>query len=148
MYKCENNKCKISVYLTYDQDILNEKRMLEGPKSIFVQPRIVGDDLIPKIQTILGADINDSVKYTVALTDLTDPSLYQTSSARYMGTIYFAENVSVPRHIYAEDLLCIICDVLRIEISSHKIYGFDPIPKRGATVTNELVNQIREEVGF
>ena len=28
------------------------------------------------------------------------------------------------------------------------LYGFRPIPARGRTVTNELVNELREELGF
>ena len=40
------------------------------------------------------------------------------------------------------------------EVSSHKcedkesFYGFDPIPADGVTVTNELVNELREELGI
>ena len=28
------------------------------------------------------------------------------------------------------------------------VYGFDPIPAGGATVTNELVDELREELGI
>lgn len=28
------------------------------------------------------------------------------------------------------------------------LYGFNPIPAGGATVTNELVNELREELGI
>ena len=146
----KNAKCKVSVYIASGQEDLSEKRILEGPKSIYVHTPINGETLMPKIRSELGdmTDDEDSVEYTVVLTDLVSPGLRPSSWPRYLGTIYFAKNVSVPEHIYGEDLLHIISDVLEVKESSPKIYGIERIPKGGKPVTNEQINQIREEMGI
>lgn len=146
----ENAKCKVSVYIASGQEDLSEKRILEGPKSIFVQTYVDGEKLVSAIQTELegSAEVQDDAEYTVVLTDLVPPGPRPSSWPRYYGTIYFAKNVDVPIHIYGEDLLRIISRVLGIEDSSLKMYGLNPIPKRGTSVTNEMVNKIREEMGI
>ena len=150
MDNSKHAKCKVSVYIASDQEDLSEKRILEGPKSIYVHTAINGETLMPKIRSKLGNMTNDedSVEYTVVLTDLVPPDPRPSSWPRYYGTIYFAKNVCVPMHIYGEDLLRIISRVIGIEASSLKIYGLNPIPKRGTLVTNEMVNKIREEMGI
>ena len=146
----KKDKCKVSVYVASGQEDLSERRILEGPKSIFVETPVSGTALMPKIHAEIGdtTDVEDSVEYTIVLTDLVPPGPQPSSWPRYLGSIYFVDHVRVPQHIYAEDLLHFIQKVLGIEKTSSKIFGINPIPKRGASVTNELVNQIREEMGI
>ena len=150
MHDSKNAKCKISVYIASGQENLSEKRILEGPKSIFVQKPVDGESLVSGIRTEVGdlADGWDNVEYTVVLTNLIPPGPRPASWPRFYGSIYFARNVRVPKKVYGEDLLHIISDVLEVKESSPKIYGIERIPKGGNPVTNELVNQIREEMGI
>lgn len=150
MDNSKNAKCKVSVYIASGQEDLSEKRILEGPKSIYVQTPVNGETLMPKIRSKFGnmTDDEDSVEYSVVLTDLVPPGPRPSSWPRYLGTIYFAKDVSVPDHVYGEDLLHIIRNLLGVDDSSYKIHGIERIPKGGNPVTNELVNQIREEMGI
>ncbi|MYE55017.1 MAG: hypothetical protein F4X34_07465 [Chloroflexi bacterium] len=150
MDNLKNPRCKVSVYIASGQEDLSEKRILEGPKSIFFKAHVDGDVLLSKIRSKIGdpAHNEESVEYTLVLTDLIPPGSRPSSWPRYYGTIYFAKNVSVPEYIYGEGLLSIISDVLEVKESPLKIYGIERIPKGGRQVTNEQVNQIREEMGI
>ncbi len=150
MDNSKNAKCKVSVYIASAQEDLSEERILEGPKSIFVQTLVDGEKLMSAIRAKLGdtTDTNDSVEYTIVLTDLVPPVHRPSSWPRYYGSIYFAKELRVSKHLFAEDLLRVIYKVLGFGETPNKIHGIERIPKGGKPVTTELVNQIREEMGI
>ena len=150
MFSRKRDKCKVSLYISPGQEGLSEERIREGFKSIFLQKPVAGTNLMRAIREELGGDASDEdgIQYTVVLTDLVPPGPRLRHLPRYWGTVYFMEAVLVAPHIYAKDLMEIILKALGVEKSTCKIYGFNPLPKRGAQVSNELVNQIRDEMGF
>ena len=150
MDNSKSAKCKISVYVASGQENLREKRILEGPKSIYVQTPVDGESLMSAVQTEIGSmsELRESVEYTVVLTDMTPPEPRPAVWSSNMGRIYFSERARVPRHLYAEDLVRVIYKALGLGKTPKKIYGIERIPKRGKPVTNELVNQIRDELGI
>ena len=89
----EHAKCKVSVYIASGQENLSEKRILEGPKSIFIQTPVDGESLMSAIQTEIGGvpDFRESVEYTVMLTDMTPPEPRPAVWSSNMGHIYFSE---------------------------------------------------------
>ena len=150
MDNLKNRKCKISVYVSSEECDLGERHLLESPKSIFVPVKVDGADLMDMINTGLedAPEFKDSVEYTFVLTDMSPPEPRPSTWTGYSGRVYFSESARVSRRIYAEDLLCIAHQALGLGKTPYKIYGIDPIPKNGKSVTNELVNQIRDELGF
>ena len=151
MHDSKNAKCKISVYIASGQENLSEKRILEGPKSIFVDTRRVdGDKLMSHIHATLGnaPRVENSVEYTVVLTDLVPPDPHPSSWPRYYGSIYFAKEIRVSKHLFAEDLLRVIYKALGFGETPDRIHGIERIPKGGKPVTNELVNQLRNDIGI
>ena len=150
MDKSTQYKCKVSVYVSPGQARLTERRVQEWPKTIFVLTEFDAKRLMTKIQYELGgaADPDGGIDYTVVIVDIGTSETCSFYGQPQLGAIHYAESVRVQQHIYAEDLLHIIRETIGAEKSSSKIYGFEPLPKRGGVVTNELVNQIRDELGF
>ena len=146
MDKLKIDKCKISLYISPHQEDLSEERIHEGFKTVFLQKPVVGAKLMRAVREELRdkASDEDGIRYTIALTDLE----HSGTHPRRWGNVYFTDSVRVPRYLYAENLMEVILKALGVEKSTCEIYGFDPLPKRGAQVSNELVNQIRDEMGF
>ena len=150
MDNLKKRRCKVSVYVSSEEDDLCERHILESPKSIFVPILVNGADLMNKISARIAdsSEINKSVEYTFVLTDMNPPEPRPSAWTKYSGRVYFSERARVSRHFYAEDLLHVIYDALELGGTPCKIYGIEPLPKRGALVSNDLVNQIRDELGF
>ena len=117
------------------------------PTVMQVEMPIVGENLIRAVQAELGdmeGDV-DAPKYDVKVTHYDGPP---TAPSSYTGTKRFEDAVRVPPYIYSKDLMRIFMKVIGVEESETKVSAFRPFPKRGAKVTNELVNEIREELGI
>ena len=149
MHDRTKDVCKVSVTLTPRQQGVSEDRILEGPKSIYVQTPVDGDELIRTLRAKLGdtEDADDSVKYLVVLTDLVPPKDYLPTMPSYFGSVYFEESLSVSKRFFAEELIRLIDKTLGGEETPRKIHGFIRMPKGGKPVTNEMVRKLREEIG-
>ena len=117
------------------------------PTVMYVEMPVMGEELMRAVQSELG-DMEcdaDAPKYDVKVTHYDGPPTAPTS---YTGTKRFEDAVRVPPNIYSKDLMRIFMKALGVDESETKVSAFRPFPKRGAKVTNELVNEIREELGI
>ena len=139
---------QVSVRLAPDQPDLRQKRKYEGfPTTMYVEVPVIGTELVRAIRTELGSigGDDDALVYKIMLAHMDGPPV---APVYYKGTTCFEDAVRVPPHIYAKDLMRMMMKTIGVNESDTKIYRFNPIPKRGAKVTNELVNEIREELGI
>ena len=140
---------QVSVRLAPGQADFGEKRKYERfPTSIFVEIPVVGAELVRAIQSDVGdiAGNDGAAEYKIELAHMAGPPV---SPVCYKGKTYFDDAVRVPSHIYAKDLMRMMMKSLGVDESDTKIYGFNPRRyKGGKRATNELVNQIREELGI
>ena len=117
------------------------------PTTMHVEAPVVGEELIRAIRAELG-DIEgdaDAPKYSVTVLHEDGPPV---APVYYKGTKRFEGAVRVPQNIYGKDLMRIMMKAIGVDESETKVSAFRPFPKRGAKVSNELVNEIREELGI
>lgn len=137
-----------------------ERRYEKFPATIYVETPVNGADVMravrAKLEDVEGdADAPErKPKYTIELALMEYPPFRAHNN---MGKIYFEDAVRVPPHIYGEDLMRII--MKEIEVDESEIYAFRPFSKKDKARgkrkpfpdgfdTNELVNQLREEMGI
>ena len=138
---------QVSAQLAPDQGDLRETRRYEVfPTTIFVEFSVVGAELMRAVKAEAGNIVGDGVaEYKIALAHMDGPPV---SPVYYRGTTYFEDTARVPSHFYAKDLMRLIVKVIGADETETRIYSFNPRPyKGGKRATNELVNQIREELG-
>ena len=152
---------RVRVCLAPGQQDLEEEHRYEGyPATIYVETPVVGAELMRAVRSNLkdvegDADaLERKPKYTIELALMENPP-FRAQDNR--GKIYFEDAVHVPPHIYGEDLMRIMMKEIGVNESETEIYAFRPFSKRGKSKgkrllesfdTNELVNQMREEMGI
>lgn len=152
---------RVRVCLAPDQQDLGEEHRYEGyPATIYVETPVVGADVLRAVRAKLedmGADADAperKLEYTIELALMENPP-FRAQDNR--GKIYFEDAVRVPSHIYGEDLMLMIMKTIGVDESETEIYAFRPFPKKRKRKvnpfpdefdTNELVNQMREEMGI
>ena len=152
---------RVRVCLASGQQDLGEEHRYEGyPATIYVETPVVGAELMRAVRSNLkdvegDADaLERKPKYTIELALMENPP-FRAQDNR--GKIYFEDAVHVPPHIYGEDLMRIMMKEIGVNESETEIYAFRPFSKKGKSKgkrllegfdTNELVNQMREEMGI
>ena len=152
---------RVRVCLAPGQQNLGEEHRYEGyPATIYVETPVVGAEVMRAVRSNLrdvegDADAPESnPKYTIELALMENPP-FRAQDNR--GKIYFEDAVYVPPRIYAEDLMRIMMKEIGVNESETEIYAFRPFSKKGNSKgkrpldrfdTNELVNQLREEMGI
>ena len=143
-------------------DFEEERRYEKFPATIYVETPVDGAEVMRALRTKLedvegDADVHGrEPKYTIELALMEHPPFRAHNN---MGKIYFEDAVRVPRHIYGEELMGIVMKAIGVDESETEIYAFRPFSKKGARKgkrkpfpdgfnTNELVNQLREEMGI
>ena len=142
------------------QDLGEEYRYEEYPATIYVETPVVGADVVRGVRAKLedmGSDADAperKLKYMIELALMENPP-FRAQDNR--GKIYFEDAVYVPPHIYGEDLMLMIMKTIGVDESETEIYAFRPFSKKRKRKvkplsdgfdTNELVNQMREEMGI
>ena len=142
------------------QDLGEEYRYEEYPATTYVETPVVGADVMRAVRAKLedmGGDADASerkLRYTIELALMENPP-FRAQDNR--GKIYFEDAVYVPPHIYGEDLMLMIMKTIGVDESETEIYAFRPFSKKRKRKvkpfpdgfdTNELVNQMREEMGI
>ena len=152
---------RVRVCLASGQQDLGEEYRYEGyPATIYVETPVVGAELMRAVRSNLkdvegDADaLERKPKYTIELALMENPP-FRAQDNR--GKIYFEDAVHVPPHIYGEDLMRIMMKEIGVNESETEIYAFRPFSRKGKSKgkrllegfdTNELVNQMREEMGI
>ena len=152
---------RVRVFLAPGQHDLGEEHRYEGyPATIYVETPVVGAEVMRAVRSNLrdvegDADAPEgNPKYTIELALMENPP-FRAQDNR--GKIYFEDAVYVPPRIYAEDLMRIMMKEIGVNESETEIYAFRPFSKKGKSKgkrpldsfdTNELVNQMREEMGI
>ena len=139
-----------------------ERRDEEFPATIYVETPVVGAEVMRVVRAKLEDVDRDAdaperkPKYTIELALMENPP-FRAQDNR--GKIYFEDAVRVPPHIYGEDLMLIMMKAIGVDESETEIHAFRPFSKKGKRKgkrnqfldgfdTNELVNQMREEMGI
>ena len=124
------------------------------PTTMHVEMPVVGEELIRAIQAELGdmKGNSDAPKYNITVMHRDGPPV---APVYYKGTKFFEDAVRVPSNIYSKDLMRIIMKVIGVDESETKVSAFRPFSGKGKRKpvpegfdTNELVNQLREEMGI
>lgn len=152
---------RVRVCLAPGQQDLGEEHRYEGyPATIYVEMPVVGAEVMRAVRANLrdvegGMDAPErKPKYSIELALMENPP-FRAQDNR--GRIYFEDAVYVPPRIYGEDLMRIIMKEIGVNESETEIYAFRPFSKKGKSKgkrllesfdTNELVNQMREEMGI
>ena len=143
-------------------DFEEERRYEEFPATIYVETPVVGPEVMLAVRANLE-DMEDDAdlperkpKYTIELALMENPP-FRAQDNR--GKIYFEDAVRVPLHIYGEDLMRMVMKEIGLDESETEIYAFRPFSKKRKRTgkpnpfldgfdTNELVSQMREEMGI
>ena len=140
----------ISVFLEREQRDFDSDRErnyeVVFPTTMHVEAPVVGEELMRAIRAELG-DMEgdaDAPKYSITVLHRDGPPV---TPFYHKGTKIFEGAVRVPLNIYSKDLTRIMMKAIGVDESETKVSAFRPFPKRGAKVSNELVNEIREELG-
>ena len=124
------------------------------PTTIHVEMPVVGEELIRAIRAELG-DMEgdaDAPKYSITVLHKDGPPV---APVYYKGTKCFEDAVRVPLNIYSKDLMRIMMKAIGVDESETRVSAFRPFSGKGKRKplpdgfdTNELVNQLREEMGI
>ena len=117
------------------------------PTTMHVEMPVVGEELMRAVRVELGdmeGDANAPM-YEIRVQHRDGPPV---APAYYQGKKHFEGTVRVPPNIYSKDLMRIFMKVIGVDESETRVSAFRPFSKRGAKVSNELVNEIREELGI
>ena len=143
-------------------DFAEERRDEEFPATIYVKTPVVGAEVMRALRANLKQVESDSdaperkPKYAIELALMANPPFMAQDNR---GKIYFEDAVRVPSHIYGEDLMRIMMKAIGVDESETEIFAFRPFSKKVRSKgkrspfppgfdTNEIVNQIREEMGI
>ena len=153
--------CRVRVCLAPGQQDLGEEHKYEGyPATIYVEMPVVGAEVMRAVRSNLRDVEGDTdaperkPKYSIELALMENPP-FRAQDNR--GKIYFEDAVCVPPHVFGEDLMRILMKEIGVNESETEIYAFRPFSKKGKSEgkrlldrfdTNELVNEMREEMGI
>ena len=124
------------------------------PTTMHVEMPVVGEELMRAIRAELG-DMEgdaDAPKYEITVLHRDGPPV---APVYYQGKKHFEDAVRVPPNIYSKDLMRIFMKVIGVDESETRVSAFRPFSGKGKRKpvpdgfdTNELVNQLREEMGI
>lgn len=124
------------------------------PTTMYVEAPVLGEELIRAIRAELG-DMEgdaDAPEYSITVLHRNGPPV---DPVYYTGTKRFEDAVRVPSNIYSKDLMRIMMKAIGVDESKTRVSAFRPFSGKGKRKpvpdgfdTNELVNQLREEMGI
>ena len=143
-------------------DFAEERKYEEHPATIYVETPVVGAEVMRAVRAKLEDMEGDAdaperkPKYTIELALMANPPFMALDNR---GKTYFEDAVRVPTHIYGEDLMLMVMKAIGVDESETEIFAFRPFSKKRKRQgkrspfpegfdTNELVNQMREEMGI
>ena len=143
-------------------EFAEERRYEEYPTTIYVETPVAGAEVMRAVRAKLEDVSGDTdspernPEYTIELALMENPP-FRAHDNR--GKIYFKDTVRVPPHIYGEDLMRIVMKAIGVDELETEIYAFRPFSKKRKRKgkrnpfpddfdTNELVNQMRKEMGI